>query len=118
MVSIPFCSLAGKGLGNHLIVHPFVNTDILTTGAPDFMLVHLAVVHLFDAVFMTAKHCAGTDFIIAPEFFFAGGTVNCQHGIMVTLPSAIFSDVSVPVPADQKILPVVPFCFAEILVES
>ena len=103
MVSIPLCPLVGKGLGNHFIERSLINTDTLATRALDFMLVYLGIIDLFDAGFMAAKHCTGTDFIISPEFFFTGSTVNCQHGIMVTLPSAIFSGVPVPVPADQKI---------------
>lgn len=84
MVSIPLCPLVGKGLGNHFIERTLIDTDILATGALDFMFVYLGIIDLFDAGFMAAKHCAGTDLIISPEFFFTGSTVNCQHGVVST----------------------------------
>lgn len=70
----------GEGFGNHLIETPLVNTDILATRAADLIINHDGVLKpLNNARLMTPQNGTGPDFIIFPEFLFAGGTLNGQH---------------------------------------
>ena len=78
--SVTLGSFIGKGLGNHLIKGTFVDPYIFTARALDFVTMHLRVIDLIDAVFMTAKHLTGANLVISPQFLFAGSAVDSQHG--------------------------------------
>lgn len=68
---------------------------------------YLTVVHLFDSILVAAEHCTRADFVISPQFLFAGCAVDCQHDPVEVV---IFSGVSVQVPEARKISPAVPSC--------
>ena len=80
---ISFSAFVGEGFGNHFIATSFVDTDIFSTGALNFMSIHLWIIHFFDSGFMTAKYFALANFVITPQFFLTGGTAEYQHNACV-----------------------------------
>ena len=77
--SITFGSFICECFGNHLIESAFINTYVFAAGTLNFLVIHLRVIHLLNAVFMAAQHFAWANFVISPQFLFAGGAVNGQH---------------------------------------
>lgn len=76
---ISFGAGIGKGLGNHLVKCPLINTHILAADTLNLVSAYLRVKHFFDAVLVAAQHLAGTDFIISPQLFFAGCAFEYEH---------------------------------------
>ena len=62
-----------------------IYSDVFPTGTLDFMCMHLRVIHLGDTILMAAQYFTWADFVVSPEFLFAGSAVNSKHPAILDL---------------------------------
>jgi hypothetical protein len=62
----------------------FVDPNLNATKAQDFITLLLKIILSGDAGFITAQNFAFTEFLVLPEFAFAGRAFDCQHPMYVS----------------------------------